>query len=90
MQLNVTGQVVLPTPGYTTSIQMGTMDRMYPPSLRLRLSVHAPQTDKMVLQALTTKKILFEMTTPILNFRSVAIYCGDLELITIHNVVLTK
>lgn len=82
--LNISGEVDLPTPGYQVTWQPGILDRRQPPTQRFAISLTPPEG--MVAQVITPTEISYEMPTQILEYRSVAIYCGDKLLAEIPDV----
>lgn len=82
--LALTGEVTLPTPGYTAVWSQGATDKMNPPSIRLHLSFSKPE--QMVIQVLSPKKVKHSIDTPISSFRSVMVFCGNKLLTEIKNV----
>ena len=83
-KLNITGEVDLPTPAYTVEWQPGILDRRQPPTQRINLSFVRPEG--IVAQVITPTEVSYTMPTQILEYRSVAIYCGDRLLAEIPNV----
>jgi hypothetical protein len=86
-RLIVVGEIVLPTPGFTIDWKQGATDRMSPPSLRLHLSATPPEG--MVIQAIARVAVKINLETPIHEFRSVIIFCGNKKLAEITDVRLT-
>ncbi|ELS02472.1 hypothetical protein Xen7305DRAFT_00021860 [Xenococcus sp. PCC 7305] len=83
-RLNISGEVDLPSPGYIVEVQPGILDRRQPPAQRLSLSFTSPEG--VVAQVITPTKVSYTMPTPILEYRSVMIYCGDKLLAEIPDV----
>ena len=83
-RLIITGQVDMPTPGYTVTFTPGPLDRRQPPTLRVMLNAKAPQG--MSLQVIDIKNISFRMDTEILNYRAIIVACGDEQLTEIAEV----
>lgn len=90
MRLKVSGEVTLPSPGYTVNWQMGPMDRAFPPSLRLRLTTQAPPTGQMNIQVLTVQAADFTVASPVPQYRSIMVFCGDEMLAEIPDVQLRE
>ena len=86
--LHVTGEIVLPTPGYTIDWQLGALDRMLPPGQRLSISTTPP--DGMVAQVLTNVEVAYAGETAITDYREVIVNCGDKVLATIKDVVVAQ
>lgn len=86
--LHVTGEVVLPTPGYEITWSMGALDRRQPPAQRLKLSTAPP--DGMVAQVITTVAVSYAMESPITEYRAVIVGCGDNTLATIVDVTVVQ
>jgi len=74
-RLNVSGEVDLPTPGYSASWTVGPTDRRNPPGQRLGLAFAPPEG--IVSQVLVTEQLQFQMETAITEYRVVLIGCGD-------------
>ena len=83
-RLNISGEVDLPTPGYQVEVKPGILDRRKPPAQRFSLSFTPP--DGIVAQVITPTKVSYTMSTSILEYRSVIIYCGDKLLAEIPDV----
>lgn len=86
--LNISGEVDLPTPGYTTILRAGPADRMMPPGLRFRLETGAPQG--IVTQVVTPTEVRYRQPTPHDRIREIMIRCGDRTLATIPDVMITE
>ena len=84
-RLNISGEVDLPTPGYKVEWQPGILDRRNPPAQRISISLIPPEG--IVTQVITPTEVSFTMRSPILKYRSVAIYCGDNLLADIPDVM---
>ena len=82
-RLNITGEVDLPTPGYKVEWQPGISDRRKPTTQRISISFVPPEG--IVAQVITPTEVSFTMPSPILEYRSVMIYCGDKLLAEIPN-----
>lgn len=82
--LNVSGQVVLPTPGYGITAQVGPLDRRLPPAQRVVLEFAAP--DGMVAQVLTTEDVQVSFPALAASYRAVIIVCGDETLAEITEI----
>lgn len=87
--LKVSGEVTLPSPGHTVEWHTGPMDRMQPPGLRLRLITLAPPSGQMNIQMLSEQRVTFKMTSPVPEYRSVKVLCGDQVLVNMKDVMLT-
>ena len=79
--LHVTGDVDLPTPGYTIEWRLGALDRMQPPGQRLVLSTTPP--DGIVTQVVTTVGVAFAGETTITEYREVIVTCGGSIMVEI-------
>ncbi len=86
--LHVTGEVVLPTPGYEITWTMGALDRRQPPAQRLKVSTTPP--DGMVAQVITTVAVSYAVESPITEYRAVIVGCGDNTLATIADVTVVQ
>ena len=86
--LQIEGEITMPTPGYRAVWSEGPTDRMLPPTMRLQLELSPPR--QMVIQVVSTKKIKHVIETPISEFRRVMIYCGNEKLGEINNVMLAS
>ena len=76
--LHLSGQVVLPTPGFTVQGRLAALDRRQPPSQRIVLDFGPP--DGVVAQVLSTEDV--QLTFPALAnaYRAVIVICGDTTL----------
>jgi hypothetical protein len=86
-RLNINGEVIMPTPGFAMQWSVGPTDRMQPPSLRLSLLPKA--SNLMVIQVLTKVPVKYSLETPISEFSSISIFCGEKLLSRIEGVTLT-
>lgn len=84
-RLNISGEVDLPTPGYKVEWQPGILDRRNPPAQRISISFIPPEG--IVAQVITPTEVSFTMPSPILKYRSVAIYCDDKLLVDLPDVM---
>ena len=86
--LRVSGQIVLPTPGFAVTGQLAALDRRHPPSQRVALGFTPPQD--VVAQVLTTQEV--QLTLPALasTYRAIIITCGDTVLAEIIDVGTIK
>lgn len=82
--LNISGKVVVPTGGYSLSVQMGPLDRSMPPSQRLILTATPP--DGPALQALTTMDVREQFPAIVPSYRSIIIVCAKTTLAEINTV----
>ena len=76
--LNVTGEVDLPTPGYTPVWKMGLSDRANPPGLQLLLSFDPPK--EVDTQVVTINPVRFSTEVAYSRIRYIMIRCGDATL----------
>ena len=74
----VTGEVDLPTPGYTVSLDLGPADRSAIPVQQLRLNTRAPTG--IVTQVVTQYPVRYEGPTIAQQYRAVRVMCGGSEL----------
>ncbi|MEW4448225.1 hypothetical protein [Qipengyuania sp. JC766] len=86
--LNISGEVDMPTPGYTVRLVAGPADRAQPPGLRFRLEATA--SDGMVTQVITPTEVRYREPTPYSRIREIIITCGDGTLATIPDVMITE
>lgn len=87
-QLIATGQVVLPTPGYTVTLTAGMADRSATPMQQLILTATPPTG--MVTQVLTTQPVRYEGPAISMNYRAVRIMCGGEMLSEITDVPVAR
>lgn len=85
--LIVSGQVDLPTPGYSISLSAGPADRSTMPVQQLILETAAPTA--IVTQVITTYPVRYEGPAIAQQYRAVRIMCGgrqlaELEVIVAH------
>ena len=92
-RLVVSGEVDLPTPGYEVKWRPRILDRLssnggsQPPAQRLSIFFTPP--DGIVAQVVTPTEVSFTMPSPVLEYSSVMIYCGDKLLADLPDVVPT-
>lgn len=87
LTLRVTGEVDLPTPGYTAIWKVGISDRANPPGLQLILSFDPPKDD-MVAQVVTINPVQFTSDVAYPRYRYILIRCGDAALAQISETVV--
>jgi hypothetical protein len=86
--LHITGNVDMPTPGYSVKLVEGPADRMQPPGLRFQLEVTPP--DGPVTQVITPAEVNYSAPTPYSQIREIMISCGDRPLATITEVPVAQ
>ena len=82
--LHITGEVDLPTPGYTVELIAGPADRMMPPGQRFSLVAMGPED--MVAQVVTPTPVRYSRTPANGMYRSITIGCGGKVLATIEKI----
>lgn len=87
-QLIATGQVVLPTPGYTVTLTAGMADRSATPMQQLILTATPPTG--MVTQVLTTVPVRYDGPAISMQYRAVRIMCGGQMLSEITDVPVAR
>lgn len=87
-QLNITGQIDLPSPGYSINLTLGPMDRRHPPSLRINVAAIPP--DDAALAVISSEDVSYSVETPVLHYRSIHILCGERQLAELLDVVPTE
>lgn len=88
MTLNLSGEIDLPTPGYTLTLIPGPADRRAPPGLRFNLAASAP--GGIVPQVVTPMQVTYRQPTPYAQIRQITIGCGGEALATIPDVRITQ
>jgi len=83
-RLLVTGEIDLPTPGYTVTLSEGPADRRMPPAQHLLLELTPP--DGMVSQVLTTVAVRYEGAAAYPEYRAILVQCDNRVLATITEV----
>lgn len=86
-RLVISGEVDLPTPGYEVEWRSRILDRRQPPAQGLSIFFTPP--NGIVAQVITPTEVSFTMPSPVLEYRSVMIYCGDKLLADIPDVTPT-
>ncbi len=86
-RLVVNGEITLPNPAFEMKWSAGRTDRMYPPGIRL--SLLPKKLDQMSIQVLSTVPVNYTLETPISEYSSVSIFCGDKLLSRIEGAKLT-
>jgi hypothetical protein len=82
--LHVTGQIDLPTPGYTATLTAGAADRSATPVQQLILNITPPSG--MVAQVITTETVNYQGPTIAQSYRGVTIRCAGQTLAEITEV----
>ncbi|MGB3377200.1 MAG: hypothetical protein WBH10_06590 [Allopontixanthobacter sediminis] len=83
-QLTITGQVTMPTPGYTFAWEPGRLDRSAVPAFELRLLANPPAG--MVTQVLDTREVSYSGPAAAARYRSISITCEGRVLGTIEDI----
>lgn len=86
--LIVTGEIVLPTPGYAVTLAAGMADRSATPVQQLVLTATAPTG--MVPQVLTTQAVRYQGPAISMNYRAIRIMCGGTMLTEITDVPVAR
>jgi hypothetical protein len=73
-ELIATGEVTMPTPGYTLTLTAGMADRSATPVQQLILTATPPAGP--VTQVLTTEKVRYQGPAITMTYRAVRIMCG--------------
>ena len=87
-RLNISGQIEVPSPGYSMEFSLGPLDRRSPPSLRVQLSLKPPEG--AVIQVIHTEKLQHSFDTKVLHYRSIILTCGDKKLAEMVDVTPTE
>jgi hypothetical protein len=82
--LIITGEVDLPTPGFTVELIAGPADRMMPPGQRFSLVATPPEG--MVTQVVTATPVRYSAPATYGTYRSITIGCGGKVLAEIENI----
>lgn len=83
-KLHITGEVDLPTPGYTAQWTAGPADRANPPAQHFDLSFTPP--DGMVTQVITPMAVKYEGDAAYASYRAIIVSCGDEVLAEITDI----
>lgn len=83
--LIVSGEVDLPTPGYTVTIDLGPADRSAIPVQQLIVNTTAPTG--IVAQVVTPTPVRYEGAAIAQQYRAVRIMCGGQQLAEITDIV---
>lgn len=83
-QLVLSGEVDLPTPGFTLTLTPGRADRSSVPTQVFHLAAQAP--DGIVSQVVTTETASYEGLAIAQHFRAIRIQCGDRVLTEITDI----
>lgn len=86
--LFVSGDLTLPTPGYTVDLKIGKADRSAVPTVFAVISATPP--DGMVAQVLDTQTVSMTADAPASRLRSVIVICGNTRVFEISDVMLAK
>lgn len=79
--LHVSGEIDLPTPGYTAELRLGASDRAMPPGQFVHLDLTAPEG--LVAQVVTATTVALESPGAYPEYRSVSVLCGDKSIAVI-------
>jgi hypothetical protein len=82
--LRVTGEIVLPTPGFTIALREGRADRSAIPTQQLILELTPPTG--MVMQALTTETVRYDGAAIADKYTDVQIICAGKQLAEITDI----
>ncbi|WP_338446028.1 hypothetical protein V5F89_12855 [Pelagerythrobacter marensis] len=86
--LNISGEVDLPTPGYSVSLRAGPADRAMPPGQRFALEATPP--DGMVAQVVTPTEVRYRAPADYPHYREIIVGCGSTTLVTIPDVMIAE
>lgn len=87
-ELIVTGQVTVPTPGFTIALTAGMADRSATPIQQLILTATPPGS--MVPQVLTTMPVRYQGPAISMQYRGVRVMCGGQMLTEITDVPVAR
>ncbi len=87
-RLNITGQIDLPSPGYSIDVTKGRLDKRNPPLLRINVAPMPPEG--AALAVITSEDVLYSVETPILRYRSIVVLCGERRLAELMDVVSSQ
>lgn len=82
--LHVTGDVEMPTPGWTFAWREGIADRSAVPSVRIHLEATPP--GGMSAQVLTSETVKFEAPALAEAYRRIIVMCGDVQIAEISEI----
>ena len=85
-KLHISGEVDLPTPGYTAQWTVGPADRAFPPAQRFMLSFTPP--GGMVTQVITPTGVSLETDATYTSYRAIIVGCGDKVLVEITDIAV--
>ena len=86
--LFVSGDLTLPTPGYSVDLKIGKVDRSAVPTVFVVISTTPP--DGMVAQVLDTQTVSMTADAPASRLRSVIVICGNMRLFEISYAMMVK
>ena len=87
-QLIITGEVDLPTPGYSAAWIEGPADRAMPPGQRFDLVLTPP--DGMVAQVISTEEVRYQADAAYDAYRVIYVSCGDQQLAEITDIPIAQ
>jgi hypothetical protein len=83
-ELTLTGEVDLPTPGYTVQFSQGITDRAMPPSQQIIAAFTPPSG--MVMQVVTAHQLKYILPNALPHYRSLRVRCGDTVIVTLTEI----
>ena len=86
--LFVSGDLTLPTPGYSVGLKIGKADRSAVPTVFVVISTTPP--DGIVAQVLETQAVSMTADAPASRLRSVIVICGNTRLFEISDAMIVK
>ncbi|GJL92368.1 hypothetical protein [Hyphococcus sp.] len=86
--LHVSGEVDMPTPGYSFDWRDGAADRSATPVQRLMLTVTPP--DAMTTQVITSEQVKYEGAAIAKMYRGILVICGGRVLADLPDVSITE
>ena len=87
-ELIAIGEIVLPTPGYTSTLKAGAADRSATPVQQLILTATPPSG--IVPQVLTTQPVRYQGPAISMQYRAIRIICGGRMLSEITDVPVAR
>ena len=86
--LTITGEVDMPTPGWSVKLVEGPADRALPPGVRFRLEAEKP--GGMTMQVITPTEVRYSAPSTYPEIREIIVLCGDKVLARIDDVPVAQ
>lgn len=83
-QLHLSGEIELPSPGYTVSVRVGPLDRMRPPTQIMVLEIEPPAGPAAAV--MTSRTVTYAGPALVAKYAGIRVVCGSDPIASIDTV----